>query len=128
MYTLIALFYISLLGIVLMLLLKRHEVKSGHPTIVSRLGRGTDSLFHTIFSAIGEVVSYVNKHTFIAIAQWVAFHILKRIRAVYVELKDKALANPHSKKVLDAVRGRGVVVDHGSSLYLRRIGADSVRK
>ncbi len=122
MYTLITIFYASLLGIVLMLLLKRREMKTGKPSVLSRLGRGTDDLFAGFFGAIRAAVSYVNKHTFIAIAHWVAYHVLLRIRNVYVEIKHRFLSNPHGKKVIDAVRGRGEVTDHGASFYLRRIG------
>src|SRR5690349_7366010 len=107
-----------------MILLKRREARTGHPNLISRMGRVSDNLFHAIFSSVGQVVSYINKHTFIALAQLVAYHILLPIRRVYVELKHKTLANPHGKKVIDAVRGRGEVKDHGASFYLRRISSD----
>jgi len=121
MYTLIILFYAALLGIIAMLLLKRREVRTGNQSLMSRLGRGSDHIFHAIFSGIGHTVSYVNKKTFIVVAQWIAFHVLLRIRRVYVEAKDRALQNPHSRKVIDAVRGRGEIANHGASFYLRRI-------
>lgn len=121
MYTLIIIFYISLLGIVSMLLLKRHELKSGRPTVVSLLGRGSDHIFHSIFSAVRRGYAFFNRQTYIRIVQWVAYHVLLRTRKVYVELKHQALANPHGKKVIDAVRGRGQITDRGASVYLRRI-------
>lgn len=128
MYTLISIFYISLLGIAGMILYKRHEVKSGHPTILSRLGQGSDHFFHTIFSTVSEVISYINKHTFIALAQWIAIHILKYIRSWYVEVKHRFISTPHGKKMMDAVRGRGQIKDHGASFYLRRLGESDSRK
>ena len=121
MYTLITIFYISFIAMGVMVVLKRREVKSGVPSIVSRLGCGSDSFFHAVFSAVGKVLSYVNRHTLVAVGHWMAFHVLVRIRKVYVEIKAKFLANPHGKKMLDAVRGRGEVKDHGASFYLRRI-------
>jgi preprotein translocase subunit SecG len=121
MYTTIGIFYFSLILIIVMILLKRAEVKSGHPSIISRLGRGSDQFFHTIFSAVGNAASYLNKHTFVALGHWIAFHILVRVRKVYVEIKASFLAMPQGKKMLDAVRGRGEVKDHGASFYLRRI-------
>jgi hypothetical protein len=121
MYTTIGIFYFSLIVILLMIVLKRREVKSGHPSILSRLGRGSDQFFHTIFNAVGTALSYINKHTFVALGHWVAFHILVHIRKVYVEIKASFLATPQGKKMLDAVRGRGEVKDHGASFYLRRI-------
>ncbi len=127
MYTLISLFYGSFLFIIFMLLLKRHELKTGRPTIVSRLGRGSDHIFHAIFNAVGGAFSYINKHTFIAVAQWVAFHILVHIRNVYVELKHRTLSNPHGKKIIDAVRGRGEVRKEGASFYLRRISSEDAK-
>ena len=121
MYTLITIFYISLLGIILMLVLKRHEFKTGHPSIVSRIGRGSDHFFHSIFSAVSLSLSYINKHTFVALAHWIAFHILVRIRAIYVELKARFIEHPQGRKMLDTVRGRGEIRKEGASFYLRRI-------
>jgi hypothetical protein len=121
MYSLIIAFYLSFLGIIVMVLLKRYEVNSGKATVVSRIGQGSDHLFHDIFGALKHGASYVNKHSFIAIAQWIAFHVLLRVRNIYVELKDRALSNPHSRKVIDAVRGRGEITPHSASFYLRRI-------
>jgi hypothetical protein len=121
MYTTIGIFYGSLIVILAMILLKRREVKTGHPTMVSRLGRGSDHFFHAIFSAVGNAFSYLNKHTFVALGHWIAFHILVHIRRVYVEIKDSFLKTPQGKKMLDAVRGRGEVRNHGASFYLRRI-------
>jgi hypothetical protein len=125
MYTLIAIFYISMISIVTMLLLKRKEVNTGHPSIISRVGAGTDHIFSIVFSSIKRWISYWNKHTFIAISQWLAFHVLLRIRKIYVELKHRALVNPHTKKVIDAVRGRAEIRHEGASFYLRRISTDS---
>lgn len=121
MYTLVILFYVAFIGIVIMVLLKRREVKTGLPSIVSRLGKGSDQFFHTTWNVARKGVSYFNRHTFIMIAQWLAYHVLLRTRNVYVEVKHRALSNPHGKKVIDAVRGKGEVKDHGASFYLRRI-------
>lgn len=121
MYTLITIFYASFAAIILMVLLKRREVLSGHPSIVSRAGAGTDHFFQTQFSRVGRFISYINRHTFIALAQLVAFHILKNIRQVYVEVKHRFISTSQGKKLIDAVRGRGHVTDHGASFYLRRI-------
>ena len=111
-----------------MIVLKRYEVKTNKPSLVSRLGKGTDHVFHAIFGGVSQGISYINRHTFIAIAHWMAFHVLLRTRKVYVEVKHKALANPHGKKVIDAVRGRGEVKKHGASFYLRRISGEEGRK
>lgn len=121
MYTLITIFYISLIGMIALILLKRHEVKTGKQSIVSRFGQGSDHIFHALFGAVSRGISYINKHTFIAVAQWMTFHVLVRVRKVYVEIKHRALANPHGKRMIDAVRGRGEVRDHGASFYLRKI-------
>ncbi|MEN9912745.1 MAG: hypothetical protein RLY66_153 [Candidatus Parcubacteria bacterium] len=121
MYTLISIFYVSLIGIILMLLLKRREVKTGHPSLISRLGRGTDTFFQVIFSATRKFVSYINRHTFIALGHWIAFHILVHVRKIYVEIKSWFLANPHGKHIMDAIRGRGEIKKEGASFYLRRI-------
>lgn len=128
MYTLITLFYISFLIIVLMVWNKRREIRTGHPSMASRLGVRTDHFFQSAFHAVGKVLSYINKHTFIALAQWVAFHILVHVRKVYVQGKHHFISNPHGKKMIDAVRGRGEVKSHGASFYLRRISKIEPKK
>jgi hypothetical protein len=85
------------------------------------MGKKTDHIFQSVFTSIRRYASYMNKHTFIAIAHWIAFHILMRIRNVYVEIKHRFISTPHGKRLIDAVRGRGEVTDHGVSFYLRRI-------
>lgn len=122
MYTLIVIFYVSFLCILVMLLLKGREAKTGHPNLISRLGRGTDAYFHVVFTKIGETISYVNRHTFIALAHWIAIHVLTHIRKIYVEIKHRFITHPHGKKVMDAVRGRAELSDTGASAYLKRIG------
>jgi len=104
-----------------MILFKRHEIKTSKPSLFSRLGRGSDHIFLAIFGAVHKGISYVNKHTFITVAQWLTFHVLVRVRKVYVEIKHHALANPHGKRMIDAIRGRGEIKDHGASFYLRKI-------
>ena len=122
MYTLITIFYISLFAMIAMVLFKRREVKIGKQSIVSKIGAGTDHFFSAIFETLKRWISFVNKHTFIALAHLIAYHILLHIRNVYVAIKHRTLINPHGKKLIDAVRGKGEVSDHGVSFYLRRIG------
>ncbi|OHA24292.1 MAG: hypothetical protein A3B11_02325 [Candidatus Taylorbacteria bacterium RIFCSPLOWO2_01_FULL_44_26] len=120
--TIIILFYISLLGMIYMIFLKSGEMNSGRRNILSRLGSGADHIFQSAFQSVGQGISYINKHTFIALAHWLAYHVLVRVRNVYVEIKHYVLANPHGKRLIDAVRGRGEIRNHSASFYLRRIG------
>src|SRR5882724_9258706 len=123
MYTLITIFYVSLLSMAAMVILKRREVMSGNQSLPSKIGSGSDHIFQGIFSKIGHGISYINKHTFIALGHLIAFHVLKNIRGVYVEMKHRFIQNPQGKKLIDAVRGRGEVRADGASFYLRRIAA-----
>lgn len=120
----IIVFYIALFGILIMIWGKSREISKGKISFFSRIGTTSDHFFKRSFFAIKKTVGYFNRKTFIALTQWIAFHILLRIRKVYVELKHKALMNPHSRKVVDAVRGRGNIQNHGASFYLRRIASD----
>lgn len=124
MYTLISIFYISLLGMTAMVLFKRREVLTGQASVVSRVGAGSDHIFHAIFAAVRKALGYLNRRTAVALMHWLAYQILLRARKVYVEAKARTLAHPSGKKILDAVRGRGEVRDHGASFYLRRISAE----
>lgn len=122
MYTFIVIFYISLLAIIMMVVLKKREFVAGKTSLFSKIGVRSDKFFEESFVSIGKLISYINKHTFIAIAQWIVYHILLRIRKVYVEIKHQALLNPHMRNMIYAVRGKGEVKKHGASFYLRRIG------
>ena len=124
MYTTITIFYVSLIGIIVLILLKRREVLTGHRSLASKLGEGSDHIFAAFFRGVRRWISYINRHTFIALAQWVAFHILVHVRKVYVEIKHLWLQNTHTRKVLDMVRGKGEIKKHGVSFYLRRISGD----
>ncbi len=104
-----------------MIYIKSQEVKTGKLSIFSRIFSDTDLFFNKLFESTKRGISYFNKHTFIVVSQWIAFHVLYRIRKVYVDVKHEALLNPHSRKVIDAVRGRGEVRKEGASFYLRRI-------
>ena len=128
MYTTITIFYVSLAGIIAMVLLKRREVLTGERSLVSKLGEGSDHIFAAFFRGVRRFISYINKHTFIALAQWIAFHILVHVRNLYVEVKHLWLQNTHTKKVLDMVRGKGEVTKHGVSFYLRRISGEEKGK
>jgi len=123
MYTLITIFYVSLIGIFVMIILKRREVLSGNQSMVSKAGAGSDHIFQAFFQTVGRGISYINKHTFIALGNLVAFHVLRGIRGIYVEIKHRFISHPRGKKLIDAVRGRGEIKTDGASFYLRRIAA-----
>jgi len=127
MYALISIFYISLLAMIAMVALKRHEARTGVPSLVSKVGAGSDHIFHAAYSTVRHGLSYFNRRTFIALVQWLAFHILKFFRTLYVEIKHRFISTDHGKKLIDAVRGRGEVSDHGASFFLRQIAVDSKR-
>jgi len=128
MYATITIFYVSLLGILLMIFLKRREVLSGKPSLMSKIGAGTDHVFAAIFASIKKGASYMNRKTFVAFMHWLAFYVLKAARSVYVEAKFRFISNPQGKKLIDAVRGRGEISDHGASFFLRRIADETPRR
>jgi hypothetical protein len=120
MYILISIFYISLIGIITMIVLKRKELNSNiSPS--SDLAIKIERSLVSVYSNIKRGMGYCNKKTMIALAQYITFHVLFHIRKVYVELKHRTLLNPHGRRMIDAVRGRGEVKNHGASFYLRRI-------
>lgn len=88
------------------------------------MGKGSDAVISRSYHSTIRLMAYLNKKTFILAVQLVAYHILLRVRRMYVEIKDRALHNPHSRKVIDAVRGRGEINRHGASFYLRRIRSE----
>ena len=121
MYIYISIFYISLAGIIAMIMIKRREVLSGQRTNLSSLGYSLDNNLHNLSQRIRLGIRYFNRKTLFAIFNILAYHVLLRVRKIYVEIKHRTLLNPHGKKLIDAVRGRGEVRNHGASFYLRRI-------
>lgn len=109
--------------------IKTAEINSGKKSWLSRLTDVTNLSMHNAYMWIKKVLSYVNKHNAIALTQWIAYHILSRIRQLYIILHKKAHAYPHSKKVIDMVRGKGEVNKNGgASVYLKRISEDEERE
>jgi hypothetical protein len=104
-----------------MILLKRHEIDKNKTSLTSRFAKSLEHTLGQTFDRIQSIFRMLNKKTLIALVQFITFHVLYRIRKVYVEIKHRTLRNPHGKKMIDAVRGRGEVKNHGASFFLRRI-------
>ncbi len=121
MYILISIFYISLMGIIAMILLKKAEMKNGDDYFTSKIESTVELALSKVYSKILDIIKLFNRRTFIALAQYITYHLLFRIRKIYVEIKYRTLQNPHGKRMIDAIRGRGEVKNHGASFYLRRI-------
>jgi hypothetical protein len=121
MYILISIFYISLMGIIAMILLKKAEMKNGDDYFTNKIESTVELALSKAYSKIIYAFRLVNRRTFIALAQYITYHLLFRIRKIYVEIKYRTLQNPHGKRMIDAIRGRGEVKNHGASFYLRRI-------
>ncbi len=121
MYILISIFYISLIGIISMIFIKRAEMKNDDYSLADKTESSLEMTLSNIYSKIVSYTKLINRQTFVALMQYLTFHVLLRIRNVYVDLKHRTLQNPHGKRMIDAVRGRGEVKNHGASFYLRRI-------
>jgi len=126
MIAVIAIFYISLALIAAMLWMKRTELVTGKKTVLSSAGERTDHVLQGFHKDAAEIVSYFNKHTFIAFIQWTAAHVLSWLRDVYIKLFRIARKYPHSKKVIDMVRGKGDEnIPGGASFFLKKISDSS---
>lgn len=124
MDTTIIIFSLALIGIIGMIILKNAEIKSGKKYFLSRLGDSTDHIVHAAYDKIRFFFGHLNKNNFISSIQWVAYHILSWVRGGYIWIRDHAHSHPHSKKVLDMVRGRVEVKRGAASFYLKRIAED----
>jgi hypothetical protein len=115
-------FTISFVAILGMLLMKAREIKNQKKYFVSKIAVKTDNFFSEIFTNIKKLLSYINRHAFISLIQWFAYLVLSRARKVYIWAYNKAHEHPHSKKVIDMVRGKGDISKAGgASFYLKRI-------
>jgi len=104
-----------------MIIIKRKEIKTPKAFALQSTESSIEKNLTKTYTNFVKFFKMFNKHTFIALSQYLTFHLLFSIRKVYVELKHRTLLNPHGKKMIDAVRGRGEVKNHGASFYLRRI-------
>lgn len=115
-------FTISLFAIVGMLTMKAHEIKTQNINFISNFMKKSDSFFASLFSDIRKGVSYINRHTFITLVEWLAYLVLSKARKIYIWAYNKAHEHPHSKRVIDMVRGKGEISKAGgASFYLKRI-------
>ena len=123
------LFFVSLMVIVGMISMKSYELRMGKKIWLAFLCRKTDGLVYNVYNRTVRFLSYFNKRSAIALTQWIAYHALSRIRAVYIWIRAKAHAHPPSKKIIDMVRGKGVVIRNGgASFYLKKISEEGVGK
>ena len=116
-------FYLALFGLVGMIWMKYIETKRSKKYVLSRLADKTDHIVYRTYNGIRYVLSHINKHNAIALAQWGAFHVLSFVRRVYLYIHEMAHRHPHTKKVIDMVQGKGGAKPNGgTSFYLKRIG------
>ena len=104
-----------------MILIKRAEIKRATVQTSTESVSNIEKKLEKIYHSTAQYFRMINKRTFIALVQYITYHVLYRIRKIYVEIKHRTLLNPHGKKMIDAVRGRGEIKNHGASFYLRRI-------
>lgn len=122
----IIVFLVALLGIIIMIVLKAFELRSGKKSLLSRIGEGTDHIVHAVYDNVKFCVNHINVHNLIVLMQWIAVHVLSSLRSMYIWLYHLAHRHPHSKKVIDMVRGKGEVDSNGgSSFYLKQISRET---
>jgi hypothetical protein len=102
--------------------MKHVEISAGKQSLIAKIGSDIDHIFEKFEYIIRDLKKKINRRSMIVILQWIGFYLLYPLRKIYVEMKHRALNNPHSKKVIDAVRGKGEIRKVGVSAYLRRIG------
>lgn len=126
MYIAMAIGGASLFSIILMMLLKARELRTEKPSILRVVGSGTDHTFRSMYRKVRKFFSYCNRRTAIALAQWIAYHILNSGKALLSWLHDLAHLHPHTKKVIDMVKGKEDISQRGSaSIYLKRLTEES---
>lgn len=119
-------FFSSLVIIIGMIGLKSIEMRRGHKFFSTRIAEKSDHIFQAIYNGVRNAIAYINKHNAIALIQVIAYHILSWARSVYLRIQAKAHAHPHSKKVIDMVKGKGEVDKNGgASFYLKKISEDN---
>ena len=57
-----------------------------------------DHAIHGVFAKARKFISYFNRHSALALIQWIAYHILSWIRFAYIAVRTKAHSHPSSKK------------------------------
>lgn len=122
MATLIA-FYVAGAGILGMMALKFHEVKTGKPTLLSRIGEYTDHIVHDAYDWVRKMLAYFNRKNGILLIQWIAVHVLSWTRKAYHFFYELAHRHPRVREVTDMVRGKGYasIKESGASFFLKRI-------
>jgi len=119
-------FFISLLGIITMIVLKSIELRSGKKSLFFRMGAGTDHLVYGAYQKIRFVFSHINKHNAVNFLQWIAYHVLSVFHKLFMWVRDKAHRHPHSKKVIDMVKGKIEINQNGgASFFLKKIAEET---
>ena len=122
-------FFVSFLGIIAMVYLKARRLKLETRSKFSFVSAKVDGNIRLTFAKTRTFFSYFNRKSAVALAQWIAYHVLSWIRKAYIWIQDKAHAHPPSKKVIDMVRGKGEAnTTGGASFYLKNLAPVEEKK
>ncbi len=122
-------FFVALLGIIVMLYLKARRLRLDTRSHFSFLSAKVDGKIRFSFAKVRKFFSYFNRKSAVALIEWIAYHMLSWIRSVYIWIQNKAHAHPPSKKVIDMVRGKGEIdTMGGASFYLKNLAPTQEKK
>jgi hypothetical protein len=123
MTTIFILFYISLAAMIAMVGIKVYETSSGSMFFTTKLGRSIDHVFEGWYAVVRTWWSYVSWYNVQILFWWIVRVVFRFLHISYRYVEKKATNHPRSRKIIDMVKGKGVVPQRssGASLYLKRI-------
>ncbi len=125
MITTIALFYGSLVLMVVMMGIKLLEVSRGKEIFTTRISRSIDHVFEAGYRFVRDILGHISWYNIEHGFWWCVRLIFKFLHISYKYVEYKANTDPRSKKIIDMVKGKGMPTrSPGASIYLKRIKAE----
>ncbi len=109
--------------------LKAVELKTGKPSLLSRSSHRFNHIIHDFFVKVRRWVSYINRRSALLLVQYVVAHSIMAVHGSFLYTKKKVNSNPHTKKYVDMITGKGVIKRKGAvSIYLKQIKEEEEKR
>ena len=117
-------FVISLVGIIVMFVIKSIEARTGKKSLLTKVSENTNHIIHHQTARIKTTLSFVNKRNAILLGRFVIYHVLLAGHKLYTKIKQVIKTHLETKpsSPINMVLGKGVIKKKGSvSFFLKHI-------
>lgn len=119
-------FLISTFGIAGMIFLKVIELRTGKPSLMSKVSGKTNHIVRKYYNKVRRFLAYFNRRNAVLLFRFVVFHTVVFVRKSYIWSKEMIMKLKPAQHLRDMVDGKGVIKKKGAvSFFLQRIAEEA---